>query len=87
MLGLSPLPAKTPLKATITRTFEAEGSLKTIPPDNYLKPYLIAALKAAGCPFAIHTPMGFGRAKWDEGVAAVAGAAAAAAAAGGAIAR
>ena len=31
----------------LPRTFEAEGSLKTIPPDNYLKPYLIAALNAA----------------------------------------
>ncbi len=31
----------------LPRTFEAEGSLKSIPPDNYLKPYLIAALEAA----------------------------------------
>ncbi len=31
----------------LPRTFEAEGSMKTIPPDNYLKPYLIAALEAA----------------------------------------
>ena len=31
----------------LPRTFDAEGSLKTIPPDAYLKPYLIAALKAA----------------------------------------
>lgn len=31
----------------LPRTFEAEGSLKTIPQDNYLKPYLITALKAA----------------------------------------
>lgn len=31
----------------LPRAFEAEGSLKTIPPDNYLKPYLIAALKSA----------------------------------------
>ncbi|MFO0939944.1 MAG: hypothetical protein U0930_04190 [Pirellulales bacterium] len=29
------------------RTFEATGALKDIPPDDYLKPYLIEALKAA----------------------------------------
>lgn len=31
----------------LPRTFEAEGALKTIPPDKYLKPYLTDALKAA----------------------------------------
>ncbi len=31
----------------LPRTFEAQGTLKAIPPDNYLRPYLIAALEAA----------------------------------------
>jgi len=34
-------------RLVLPRTFEAEGKLKTIPSDSYLKPYLIATLEAA----------------------------------------